>query len=368
GAAAAPPPTPTYRLVGQPSAPALLRSADRARSAMQTSLADLVARMGALLDGQRAGCVRVGGLRGSAPALCLARVRERRVGPVVVTCASAGEAEAFAADLRFFLGEPPGAGPLGRRVHHLPAREVPPFEALSPAREAVAAHLEGFYHLVHTPAPIVVTSAEAWIERCLPRATFAGAVRPGGGGSEPARPPGHRAAPSLSLRGAGHARRLPARGDAPLDAGGGCGRGGGRDGLGADRGACGRGRSRSALSPAPRAPLPARRGLAGPARRPPAGRGGGARGARRRRPPRHHLHDGGPRAAHGAGRRGAARGGRGAARRLAAGGRPAGARRHHRVAAGPHGGAPRRTRAQPDPDPRGLPPGALGSRPRGARA
>src|SRR5206468_1101425 len=54
--------------------------------------------------------------------------------------------------------------------------EVPPFEALSPAREAVAARLEGFYHLVHTPAPIVVTSAEAWIERCLPRATFAGAV------------------------------------------------------------------------------------------------------------------------------------------------------------------------------------------------
>src|SRR5882724_6581498 len=92
-AAAAPPPTPTYRLVGQPSAPALLRSADRARTAMQTSLADLVARMVALLDGQRAGCVRVGGLRGSAPALCLARVRERRVGPVVVTCASAGEAE-----------------------------------------------------------------------------------------------------------------------------------------------------------------------------------------------------------------------------------------------------------------------------------
>src|SRR5436309_2965937 len=143
---------------------------------MQTSLADLVARMVALLDGQRAGCVRVGGLRGSAPALCLARVLERRAVPVVVTCASAGEAEAFAADLRFFLGEPPGAGPLGRRVHHLPAREVPPFEALSPARETVAARLEGFYHLVQTSSPIVVTSAEAWIERCLPRAAFADAV------------------------------------------------------------------------------------------------------------------------------------------------------------------------------------------------
>jgi transcription-repair coupling factor (superfamily II helicase) len=143
---------------------------------MQTSLTDLITRLTALLDQQPARCVRVGGLRGSAPALCLARVLERRAGPVVVTCASAGEAEAFAADLRFFLGEPPGAGPLGRRVHHLPAREVPPFEALSPARETVAARLEGFYHLVQTPAPIVVTSAEAWIERCLPRRAFADAV------------------------------------------------------------------------------------------------------------------------------------------------------------------------------------------------
>src|SRR5439155_21670 len=150
--------------------------ADRAGMAMQTSLADLVARMVAVLEGRPAGCVRVGGLRGSAPALCLARVLERRARPVVVTCASGGEAEAFAADLRFFLGEPPGAGPLGRRVHHLPAREVPPFEALSPARETVAARLEGFYHLVQTSSPIVVTSAEAWIERCLPRAAFADAV------------------------------------------------------------------------------------------------------------------------------------------------------------------------------------------------
>ncbi|HYY05601.1 MAG TPA: hypothetical protein VE997_03435, partial [Candidatus Limnocylindria bacterium] len=149
----------------------------RARIAsMQTSLSDLVARLVGLLDGRRPATVRVGGLRGSAPALCLAHLLERRPGPAVVTCASAGEAEAFAADLRFFLGEPPGAGPLGRRVHHLPAREVPPFEALSPARETVAARLEGFYHLVATPAPIVVTSAEAWIERCLPRRAFADAV------------------------------------------------------------------------------------------------------------------------------------------------------------------------------------------------
>src|SRR5947208_14904932 len=104
---------------------------------MQTSLADLVARMVAVLEGRPAGCVRVGGLRGSAPALCLARVLERRARPVVVTCASGGEAEAFAADPRFFLGEPPGAGAPGRRVHHLPGPRVTTLRGAPPGRGEV---------------------------------------------------------------------------------------------------------------------------------------------------------------------------------------------------------------------------------------
>src|SRR5207249_10788114 len=80
------------------------------------------------------------------------------------------------ADLRFFLGDGGIAGPLGRRVHYLPAWEVPPFEALSPARETVAARAEGFYHLLQTTDPVVVTTAEAWLQRGLPRAAFAEAV------------------------------------------------------------------------------------------------------------------------------------------------------------------------------------------------
>src|SRR5438105_12952785 len=84
---------------------------------MQTSLADLVARMVAVLEGRPAGCVRVGGLRGSAPALCLARVLERRARPVVVSCASGVVVEEVAADLVLLLGEPAGAGPHVRTVH-----------------------------------------------------------------------------------------------------------------------------------------------------------------------------------------------------------------------------------------------------------
>src|SRR5262249_57683199 len=138
--------------------------------------ARLVERLGRELEASPTARVRVGGLRGSAPALCLARLLEQRLRPVVVTLSAAAEAEAFAADLRFFLGDGGSAGPLGRRVHYLPAWEVPPFEALSPTRETVAARAEGFYHLVQTPHPVVVTTAEAWLQRGLPRAAFAEAV------------------------------------------------------------------------------------------------------------------------------------------------------------------------------------------------
>ena len=109
-----------------------------------TSLAQLVTRLGRELETSPRARLRVGGLRGSAPALCLARLLENRLRPVVVTLAVAAEAEAFAADLRFFLGDGGLAGPLGRRVHYLPAWEVPPFEAISPTRDAVAAFQRHF--------------------------------------------------------------------------------------------------------------------------------------------------------------------------------------------------------------------------------
>src|SRR5262245_45114209 len=143
---------------------------------MSSSVSELVARLARALDGTPATPVRVSGLRGSAPALCVARLVAERPRPVVVTLASATEAEAFAADVRFYLGDPAGAGPLARRVHYLPGWEVPPFEALSPTRETVAARSEGLYQLAHTAAPVVVTTAEAWLQRCLPRAVFAEAV------------------------------------------------------------------------------------------------------------------------------------------------------------------------------------------------
>ncbi len=140
-----------------------------------TSLQDLVARLERALSEAPDAPLRVSGLRGSAPALCLARLLTTRSRPVVVTLPTGMEAEAFAADLRFFLGET-GSGPLSRRVHHLPGWEVPPFEGLSPAREVVAARGEGLHHLLQTTDPVIVTTPEAWTLRLLPRREFAHAV------------------------------------------------------------------------------------------------------------------------------------------------------------------------------------------------
>ena len=137
------------------------------------------------------------GLRGSAPALTLARVQRERPSPALVVLARGAEAEAFAAELRFFMGEAVGDTPLQRRVHYLPAWEVPPFEPLSPGREVLAARTEGFHHLLETTNPVVVTTAHAWALRCMPRAEFA---RARGylvaGETAPLKPPRKEAAPA----------------------------------------------------------------------------------------------------------------------------------------------------------------------------
>ncbi|HKA29790.1 MAG TPA: transcription-repair coupling factor [Candidatus Binatia bacterium] len=141
-----------------------------------SSLADLVARLRRELDSPSASAIRVSGLRGSAPALCLARLLADRPQPVLVVAPDATTAEAFAGDLRFYAGDREGSGPLTRRVHYLPGWDVPPFEPLSPAREIVAARAEGLYHLLQTRDPVIVSTAEALGQRCLPRTAFAGAV------------------------------------------------------------------------------------------------------------------------------------------------------------------------------------------------
>ena len=139
-------------------------------------LSELVARLTRDLHVPLAEPIRLTGLRGSASALVLAKLYAARPRPVLVLAADTTTAEAFAADLRFYRGERAGLGPLERRVHVLPGWEVPAFEPMSPTRETTAARTEGFYHLLQTADPIVVTTIEAWGTRGLPRDVFAESI------------------------------------------------------------------------------------------------------------------------------------------------------------------------------------------------
>jgi transcription-repair coupling factor (superfamily II helicase) len=120
---------------------------------------------------------RLAGLRGSAPAYALARLLAAERRPVVALLPDAAAAETFVAEVRFYLGETNAATPLERRVHLLPAWDVPPFEPLSPSREALAARAEGLYHLLETPDPVIVTTPDGWGQRCMARDVFRAAVR-----------------------------------------------------------------------------------------------------------------------------------------------------------------------------------------------
>jgi transcription-repair coupling factor (superfamily II helicase) len=141
-----------------------------------SALSELVVRIHRDLEAAPSQPVRVSGLRGSAAGLALAQLHARHPRPVLVVAPDAATAEAFAADLRFYAGDREASGPLGRRVHYLPGWEVPPFEPLSPTREIVAARAEGLYHLLQTSDPVIVSTVEAFGQRCLPRALFADAV------------------------------------------------------------------------------------------------------------------------------------------------------------------------------------------------
>src|SRR4051794_462039 len=109
----------------------------------------------------------VQGLRGSSRAAYLAALYRAAPRPLLVLTPSASAAETLAADLHFFLGEEPALSVLKKRVHVMPAWDVSPFAPVSPSPETVAQRIEGLHHLSQTSNPIVVTTAEAALQRVM---------------------------------------------------------------------------------------------------------------------------------------------------------------------------------------------------------
>jgi transcription-repair coupling factor (superfamily II helicase) len=135
------------------------------------SIADVVrllAESGAGTDARR----RIFGLRGSAAAYLVARFLGVSPRPSVVVAAGAREAEAWVGALRFFLGEDESSAALERRVHWFPAWDVEPLSGVSPTEEIVAERLSSLYHLNQAKAAIMVTTADALMQRLPPRAAL----------------------------------------------------------------------------------------------------------------------------------------------------------------------------------------------------
>ena len=109
-----------------------------------------------------------GGARGYFVSRCLAETRR----PSVIIAPSSREAESWVGDLRFFLGEDEKRQPLDRRVHWLPPWDVDPFGGVSPTAELAAERLSSLHHLCQAKAPVIVTSADAVLQKLPPRRTL----------------------------------------------------------------------------------------------------------------------------------------------------------------------------------------------------
>ena len=132
---------------------------------------EAIAAIGAL--GEQSGkAVRVFGLRGGASAHLVARFAAEHPRPAVVVAAGLREAEAWLRALRFFLGEEEATAPLERRVHWMPPWDSEPFSGVSPTEEVVAERLSTLYHLNQAKAPIVITTADALLQKVPPRRTL----------------------------------------------------------------------------------------------------------------------------------------------------------------------------------------------------
>ena len=111
--------------------------------------------------------IRLAGLKGAARAFFIARHLQQTPHPTLCVLPSDKQAETFAADLRFFIGE--GLAP---RVRYYPAWDVTVADGLSPNSEVIAAQIEGLYDALSVATPILVTSTPALLQRLLPQEEF----------------------------------------------------------------------------------------------------------------------------------------------------------------------------------------------------
>jgi transcription-repair coupling factor (superfamily II helicase) len=134
--------------------------------------AEIRAKLQRFTEGTWTGSRRLQGVQGSALAYLFSLVAEASRRPMIIVAPSAREAENTYNDLRLFLTGEHSLSPFGRRLHLFPSWEALPFENLSPPADDLAARLEGLYKLVEEPAPILVSSPAALMQKVIPKETL----------------------------------------------------------------------------------------------------------------------------------------------------------------------------------------------------
>ena len=127
----------------------------------------LADRLEAFLRGTWTGGKRIQGLQGGARAYVLALAAARLRRPILAITSSTREAEKLYDDLLLFLGEERSLAPFRKRLHLLPSWEVLPFEKLSPHPDDMAGRLEALYKLVEEPAPILIATPAALMQKVI---------------------------------------------------------------------------------------------------------------------------------------------------------------------------------------------------------
>ena len=120
-------------------------------------------------SGKWTGAKRLQGLQGGALAYVLATAAAQRNRPMLVIAATTHDAENLHDDLSFFIGEEPSSAPFRKALHLFPSWEVLPFEKLSPHPDNLAGRLEGLYKLIEDPAPILISTPAALMQKVIPK-------------------------------------------------------------------------------------------------------------------------------------------------------------------------------------------------------
>ena len=127
-------------------------------------------RAATLAAGSQPSRLCIQGLKGGARSFFLRALARHARRPLLVVTRDPATAEHLFDELSWWMGESDTLGPTDRRVHLLPAYDVPPFEELSPAPEVIAQRVHALYQLLHGKAPVVVAPVEALLRKVPPRA------------------------------------------------------------------------------------------------------------------------------------------------------------------------------------------------------